>query len=392
LTVRTTSLDITVLHAVGDLEPRLADWRRLAAGMPMRLPEWLLGWWEAFAAEGDRLWIVLLNRPGGETVGIAPLYLQADGTLRLLGAAEACSHHPDWLCAPGWESQVGEEVAGYLLARRSEWKKLLLQAVDEEATAILTTADGLARGGCLLHRRRIQSCWKIPLPESWEAYLGTLSSSLRKRCRKLQRQFFDSGRIRVREVETGADLQRGFEILLKLHAARWGNDRQPRGVFENRRFRRFHEQVAPALLAGHRLRLAWLECDGRPIAVEYQFVDDKAVYAYQAGIDLDMKEYAPGKLTMMAAIQFALERGCKFFDLLGGDEPYKANWRAVPTASYDLRAWQAGIRGRVEWALWSGYTWAARRLKSCLPPHLIDRALRFLHAARDAWANRGGGG
>ena len=53
-----------------------------------------------------------------------------------------------------------------------------------------------------------------------------------------------------------------------------------------------------------------------------------------------MAEYSPGKLSMMAAIQFAIDQGCEFFDLLRGDEPYKANWRAAPVACHDLRVWQ----------------------------------------------------
>ena len=100
-----------------------------------------------------------------------------------------------------------------------------------------------------------------------------------------------------------------------------------------------------------------------------------------------MNDYAPGKLTMMTAIQFAIERGCRFMDLLRGDEPYKAHWRAVPKPCHDLRAWKDHPRGRLEWSAWSAYTWAARRLKRILPLRLVHQVLELFQSLKDAWGS-----
>ncbi len=335
----------------------------------MRSPEWLLGWWEIYGAD-DELRILLVLDAEGALIGLAPLYLQNRGgfsTLRVLGARDHCTHHTDWLAAAGWELPVGREVARFLLQCRQEWRRLLFEAVDADAEALRGTVAHLREAGCLGHRRPINSTWRIDLPGTWEEYLLTLSRSLRKRCRKLQRQFFASGKISIRQVREETDLPEGFRVLLQLHATRWGSARQPLGVFSEEKFRAFHELVAKALLAQGKLRLAWLECAGRPIAVEYQFCDATAVYAYQAGLDPAADELSPGKLSMMAAIQFAIARGCTAFDLLGGDEPYKANWRAVATARHDLRLWQRGMRGYLEWTAWNGYMTVAGQLKAILP-------------------------
>ena len=388
MTVSSRPLQISRIPAAPALVPFLDAWRELAAGAPMRSPEWLLGWWESFATPDDALSILLCHEPGGALVGLAPLYLQKpgeNGTFRLLGAADNCTHHSDWLAVPGWEARVGTAVARFLLDCGHEWQRLVFEAVNADAEAIHATVNALAENGCLRHQRQVNSCWKIPLPATWEEYLGMLSGSLRKRCRKLQRQFFDSGEIEIRQAETEAELHEGFRLLLRLHGARWGSPSQPLGVFEDRRFRGFHERIARELLACGQLRLAWLERAGRPLAVEYQFFDSDAVYAYQAGIDLAADEYSPGKLTMMAAIQFAIANGCRFFDLLGGDEPYKANWRAVPVACHDLRAWQKRGRGPVEWAAWWGYTGAVRRLKPIVPTRLTDLGLKLSRAGKNAF-------
>lgn len=377
--MRTEPLQITCINSVSDLTPYLDVWRKLAAGAPMRSPEWLLGWWENFTTPDDRLCVLLLHESDGALIGLAPLYLQGVSgcrTFRILGAADNCTHHNNWLTAEGWEDRVGRGVAGYFLDRRSEWQRLVFNAVDADATAVHATLNCLAENGCLQHYRPINSCWKITLPTTWDDYLAMLSGSLRKRCRKLQREFLDSGVIQLRQVESEAELREGFDILLKLHETRWGKTMTPLGVFSDRRFLKFHENMARKLLARKQLRLAWLECAGRPIAIEYQFFDDNAVYAYLAGIDLEQDEYSSGKLTMMAAIRFAVERGCKYFDLLGGDEGYKANWRAAPIPCHDLRVWQKKGRGAIEWRGWNGYTWVIRRLKPLLPQRLVELGLK----------------
>jgi CelD/BcsL family acetyltransferase involved in cellulose biosynthesis len=374
--------------------PFLDAWRELANGAPMRSPEWLLAWWEIYAAPNDELWLLLFHETEGVLVGLAPLYLQDAGgkaTFRLLGSGNDCTHHPTWLSATEWENQVGLEVAQFLLRCKPEWNRLLFEAVDADAAAIHATMNHLAANGCLCHERQINSCWKIVLPASWEDYLMMLSRSLRKRCRKLQKQFLDSGKIQIRHVENEEDLQKGFAILLQLHGVRWGSAKKPLGVFNDRKFRMFHERVAGNLLDLKKLRLTWLECDGKPIAVEYQFVDAKAVYAYQAGVDLTMDAYSPGKLSMMAAIQYAIAHDCEFFDLLRGDDPYKANWRASPVACHDLRAWQNRAGGRAEWAMWNMYTHAAQRLKSILPPRVINLGLKLFCSLKEICSPRGRG-
>ncbi len=375
----TEHLQVVRITSISDLDSHYDAWRALAAGMPMHSPEWFLTWWEFYAAPEDELWILLIHAPEGSLVGLAPLYLQDTGSrriIRLLGSADACTHHITWLTAAGWKKQVGIAVARFLIQCESEWKKILFEAVDGDASAILATMEYLAENGFLCHWRRINNVWKINLPKTWEDYLLMLSRSHRKRCRKLQRLFLDSDMVQLRQVENEADLKKGLEVLFRLHGTRWGSTRQPLGVFDDQRFRKFHATVSRKLLDSNQLRLAWLEYDGKPLAIEYQFVDAKAVYAYQAGVDLSMQEYSPGRLSMMAAIQFAISKDCEFFDLLRGDEPYKANWRATPITCYDLRVWQDRITGRLEWMVWNFYSHAAGKLKSIIPNHIINWGLR----------------
>lgn len=373
------------IDSLAALMPHLNSWRLLAAGRPMRSPEWLLAWWESFAEPDDKLFVIRVTDVEGRLVGLAPLYQQSKGriiVLRVLGARDHCSHHTDWLSLPGYEKKVGRAVAQILLLQQRDWQRLLFEAVDEDASALCSTMEYLDEKTCIVHKRRINSCWKISLPPTWEDYLKTLSRSLRKRCRKLHRDYFETGSICLRQVEKIEDLPKGLALLQKLHAMRWGTTRQPRGVFSDPRFSSFHEKVAHALLSSGQLRMAWLEQGGVPVAAEYQFFDEDTLYAYQAGLDVTTGAYS-GKLSMMAAIRFAIDNDFRWFDLLGGDEPYKANWRATAVECHDWRAWPRSFRGYIESACWRIYMTTAKGLKSLLPNQVIQCFLRRSSRVRE---------
>ena len=226
--------------------------------------------------------------------------------------------------------------------------------------------------------------WKIALPATWDEYLKMISKTHRKRCRKLQNEFLESGQVQVHRVMGEANFEQGFDILLQLHAARWGEKNKPLGGFSDQRFREFHKTIARELLNRKQLLLAWLEYKGRPVAVEYQFIGQKSVYSYQAGMDPAVVEFSPGNLSIMASIQYAIEQGCNSFDFSRGDQPYKANWRATPTACQDIRIWQDRFQGRLEHALWGVISMAVhvrklagRWLKAQVPPRIIDTGRRM---------------
>lgn len=378
-----------VLHASG-LDTYREAWRNLAAGAPTRSPEWLLVWWRYYRAPGDELCVLLFHEPGGSLVGLAPLYIESTGkrkTVRLLGSGDASTNHTTWLAAAGWENRIGIGVSEFLLDSRSDWNRIQFESADTDDVAINSTVTHLAANGCLVGRTPLHNCWKIALPSTWDGYLMMLSRTRRKRCRSLQRQFFESGRVRVHRVTSAADFHRGFEILLQLHGARWGEPAKPLGCFSDRRFRKFHETVALELLNRKQLLLTWLELDGRPIAVEYQFVDLKTVYSYQAGMDPSVVECPPGNLSIMASIQAAIAQGCESFDFSRGDQPYKANWRATPTACHDVRIWPGQIAGRLEHSIWGVRNQAehlrklaVKWLKTRVSPHLIEMGRHMLQS------------
>ncbi|MDD2582055.1 MAG: GNAT family N-acetyltransferase, partial [Desulfuromonadaceae bacterium] len=384
-----TPLKTTQVRILPDLEDYLDAWRVLANGTPMHSPEWLLVWWQFYAKPDDELSVLLFHEPEGALVGLAPLYIRIEGKRRivcLLGSGDASTNHTTWLTAAGWEQRVSKAVAQFLLGLKSGWNCVQLDSIDADNMAVSATVTHMAENGCLVRKIPRHNCWKTVLPSTWEEYLMMLSRSHRKQCRSLHQRYFESGRVRIHTVTSTADFHQGFEILLQLHSARWGDSTKLLGCFSNQMFREFHETVALELLKRNQLLLVWLEYDGKPIAVEYQFIDKRAVYSYLAGMDPSVTEFPPGNLSIMASIQAAITHGCETFDLSRGDQPYKAHWRATPTACHDVLLWPEHIPGRLNHAMCGmctlaeyGKKQAVKWVKVRTPQHFIDvwRRLRY---------------
>ncbi|WP_152609773.1 GNAT family N-acetyltransferase [Geobacter sp. OR-1] len=363
-------------------------WRVLADGTPMRSPEWLLIWWKYYAAPEDELSVLLFHEQGGTLVGLTPLYIRVQGkrrTVCLLGSGEASTNHTTWLAADKCEEVVSHAVAQFILDIKHEWNAVHFDSVDADDININSTVACMADMGFPVLRRSLHNRWEIELPPTWEEYLMILSKSHRKQCRSLQQRYLESGRVSVHKVSGIEDFHKGFEILLQLHSARWSEPAKPQGCFSDQRFREFHETVALELCKRNQLLLVWLEYDGKPISVEYQFMSRKSVYSYLAGMDPSITEFSPGNLSILASIQLAILNGCKTFDFSRGDQPYKAHWRAAPVSCHEVRIWPNNLSGRLEHAAYGmsnltelGRMRAVKWIKSMVSPHFI-KAWRQVH-------------
>ncbi|MFA7402536.1 MAG: GNAT family N-acetyltransferase [Pelobacteraceae bacterium] len=369
LNADSASLKTTRICSLSELDVSLDSWRVLANGAPMQSPEWLLAWWQCYSGPDDELSVLLFHEPEGLLAGLAPLYIriaEKRRTVCLLGSGDASTNHTTWLSAAGWEERVSHAVAQFLLGSESGWDCVQFDSVDTGDVSINATAAYMADWGFPVHRRPLHNCWKIVLPSTWEEYLMMLSRSHRKQCRSLQQRYLESGLVKLHTVTDSTYFQRGFEILLQLHSARWGESDKPLGCFSDQRFRRFHETAARELLLHNQLLLVWLEYEGRPIAVEYQFIGNTSVYSYLSGMDPSVTGFSPGNLSILAAIQRAIAQGCETFDLSRGDQPYKAHWRAAPSACHEVSIWPNNPSGRLAHAMRS-----MRTLSECCRKRVV---------------------
>lgn len=354
-----------------EVEELAGVWNRLACGVPFRTWDWQQAWWRHYGAAADRrrgpeLYVLCVEDECGQTVGLAPWYLEASATqgrvLRFLSGDDGCSVCADYLglvCDPRHRAGVAEAVAAWLEQSqhadqgRHAWDRLELLGVDAEDPALTLLTERLEAGGCAVHRKPGLNTWRLDLPGSWEKYLAVLSKSHRKQVRRAQRRVLQSPRARVRWAEGENEVRRGMAILIKLHQRRRRSLGEP-GSYASPPYETFMETVCERFALGDRLRLGWIELDGEPVAAELNFAGDGVVYSYQSGLDPSRLAEEPGRLMQIAVLERAVEEGMRAVDFLRGDEPYKQHWRAKPRATLEVH-----IASRSSWARLRHGVWLA---------------------------------
>jgi len=359
--IKTSEIEVQRLTHADGLAPLRPAWNALARGVPFRNFDWLESWWRSYGVSaGNELFVLAVFEGDRELIGLAPWYLEksaAGRVIRFLGSGEVCSDYLTVLCRAGREADVTRALADWLCGsasrceERPAWDQIELGGVDESDVIVAQLVELLAARGNLVHRRSRSSCWRVKLPSEWDEYLNILSKSHRKQIRRLERDYFQTGRARLVTATNDAELAGGLETLGRLHQRR-RQSLGERGCFSSARFVAFHEQTAGRLLRSGQLRLVWLEVDGRTVAVEYQVLGDGVVYAYQSGIEPDALEHEPGRLITLAVIKQAIAEGRRAFDFLRGDELYKAHWRAQPRSTLDIRVVANAPGARLRHNLW----------------------------------------
>ena len=379
-------LEVFQLSTLAELASLRLRWNELAGDVPTRRWEWLEGWWRAYgnpirgAATDKELYLLAAFAAPDRLVAIAPWYIEHSAdygrTLRFLGSGEVCTDHSTVLCEPGYERGVAEAISRTLcdplhvadwLTQNSvrHWDRIEFEAICHDDKMMQQLFAELERHNNLVHRRAAASCWRVNLPDSWEAYLSMLSKSHRKQLRRCQREFFDTGRAVVYRVHRAEELDQAWELLVGLHERRQ-RSLGKRGSFASRQYAAFHQTVAKEMLRAGLLRLEWLEVDGQTLAVDYYLTGKKTLYAYQGGIEPTALDYSPGQMILTASIQRAIAEGYRAVDFLRGDEPFKAHWRAEPKPVEDVRIIKRTASNRVRHGIWVASDHVKHWLKSGL--------------------------
>lgn len=334
------TLQVRPLSAVSEMADIADPWNALARGVPMHGYDWLAGWLASYSGEASDPLVLSVWRDE-QLIGLAPWRLERSArsgqVIRWLGDGEVCTDHPTILAAEEDRLEVGDQLADWLVDEQISWDLVDLDHADASDLAIEAFFEAMDARDCPVQSVQDDACWAIDLPCDWEDYLARQSKSHRKQLRRAERRVLDSDNCRWRPVRTAAELEEAWPILVDLHQRRRQSLGEP-GCFASERFTEFHYTLARRLLEKDQLRISWIELRGKPAAIEYHFAGPDAVYAYQGGVEPELLDEEPGRLSIIATLKDAIAEGRKTFDFLRGDEPYKAHWRAVPRPTLRRRA------------------------------------------------------
>lgn len=334
------------------------QWHDLSRGVPFLDWEWCSNWWRVYGennvqgATSRDLYVVGVHDDEGSLIAVAPWFVEQTATqgrvIRFLGSGEVCSDYLSILCEADREQEVARLLADFICHDRPslndwlegeeapQWDSLQLEGVDAKNSVVNQFATEMKQHGKTVEQSIEHNCWRLTLPDNWDAVVQQAPKSQRKHLRRANERLKNTELYRVCEVDSPQDFERGFEVLTSLHQARW-QERGLSGCFASEDFASFHHNFAAELLERGKLRLFWIEYQGQPIASEYQLLGNDVVYLYQGGLDPQFLSLEPGRLAIVAGVRWALEHGFQAIDFLRGDEPYKARWGARPRAAIDVR-------------------------------------------------------
>jgi CelD/BcsL family acetyltransferase involved in cellulose biosynthesis len=323
-------LAVDVVDDVDRFGELRAEWtdllRQSSSNNPFLTWDWLYAWWTHLAA--SRTLQILTVREGNDRlVAVAPLCVARGrlpwlSQLEFLGTGWAGSDYLDLIARRGYEDASMAAFAGWF---RSCAKSARLDHLRPSALAA-TLSERLTDAGWSRESSPSGICPFATLrAHSWESYLDTLRPSQRTRCRRylhtLQKRFDVS----FERVETESQRRAALSALMGFHAQRW----TPRGgstAFQTADLRAFHHEVTSRALDSGWLRLFSLRLSGDVAAVTYCFHLNGRFYLYQHGFDPQFWPYSVGVVVLGLTIRSAIDEGASEFDLLYGDEPYKALW------------------------------------------------------------------
>jgi len=309
----------TTIHEGPDWAEELrADWSALVEASPEATPfqtwEWQSTWWRHFG-RGKRPHIVLIHE-GSELVGLMPL-VRTKGpwrTLRGMGAGPSDYLHP--LARGGYEQAVAEALVEHVQGVEEVDLIDLHQVREDRAlAAALPTSYGMHQARCLV----------LDLPSTYDAFVASLSKSLRYDVRRMDKPAFAESGARIRTLESG-EIDQGLDAFYETHRLRWRKRGLP-GAFVGGRIQAFHREWAA--LAGPKgwIWLSVLEVGDKVAGTLYAMRLADTCYFYQAGFDPAHQAISPGTVLVAHTVRRAIEHGVRRFDFLRGDEPYKRRWR-----------------------------------------------------------------
>jgi CelD/BcsL family acetyltransferase involved in cellulose biosynthesis len=271
-----------------------------------------------------------------KVVGIAPMVLRREHGLpfrRLQWVGTGVSDYLGPLVLPGYGEEAARNLSAHLRSRASRfWDVADLHQIREDSplTAFLKPSiTGRSPRSPLIQQAVAPYRALPPTVEELHAQFGKkLRSNLRYALRVLERDH----RVEL-TLADATDLDREMGNFFDLHAKRWRSRWQP-GVLFGKAIQAFHRQAARGLLEQGSLRLHVLRLDGETVASLYCFTHGGVGYYYLGGFEPALSRHSVGTLLTAHALEEAVREGCREFDFLRGQEPYKYRWDCVNRTNY----------------------------------------------------------
>ena len=369
MATKVSGLDIDVAHdfasALGLTENKASpaligtdEWDQLlhasASDVVFMAWQWQTTWWNHFGAQSNyQLHLLIIRGEKGALLGVAPLFISSEplpplkeyhqGELRPEGEGPAMrlvrivggievADYLDILAPADRLPEVWSAIFDYLMQHHAEWDAMDLHSLPEWSPSREIVAQLASEHELDATIIPEDACPVVQLPDNWDTYLMSLRKKdrheLRRKVRKLE------GREDVRWYlvpPTDEEAMRtGMTIFLDLHR-KSGVDK---AHFMNDEMASFFFEMVHSFIDTGWLDLAILEVNKQPAAAYLSLNYGGRIYLYNSGYDPKFGAYSAGIALLAYRIHKAINQGCRYFDFLRGDEPYKYDFGGKNTFVY----------------------------------------------------------
>jgi CelD/BcsL family acetyltransferase involved in cellulose biosynthesis len=266
------------------------------------------------------------------------------------------------ILAPVGEEMMVLSAALNHLAGDSSWDEFFLSGLGE---ALAQHMDEVAPLHELWHHRRWTKRYHfIDLAAVRHAggdYLDSLSNNSRYQARRALKGYAALGPLQCRRATSAQEALAWLEDLMRLHQAHWNARGEP-GAFSSDFTRRFHTDLVTRGWPRGTVSLLRASAGTELLGYVYNFERNGIASNYQSGhVAAESNKLKPGLVVHCLAVQEALQRGLKTYDLLMGGDHFKPS---LCNASGEM-------------------TWSVLQ-----QPRMNLRIEHLLRDARDRWRSR----
>ncbi len=278
--------------------------------------QWQEVWWENWS-DGRELTGFSLEAPDGTTSAVASLARSGD-SIGFVGSPDTFDYN-DFLVRPGFEEAFYPALMDILDGW--EWSDLRLDSLIEHSPTLAYLPDLASERGYSVETEYEDVTSGVCLPGDWEAYLALLSKKDRHELRRKLRRLDTQTDWRWYCLTTPDEVLGRLDDFLSLMRA----SSVEKTEFMTPDRERFFRALAGRMAELDRIRLFFMEMDGKLAASSLCFDYGSARLLYNSGYDPDLSYYSVGLLLHAMCVRDAIEQGISYFDFLRGPEPYKAH-------------------------------------------------------------------
>lgn len=212
---------------------------------------------------------------------------------------------------------------------------LMLTDLPNNSTSIQVIRNWAKMNHIRLSDLTGEVCPAIELPNTWEEFMGGLSTNFRSQIRRSRRKIEKNERLKIRQVKYEENIDQILDKIFLLSEWRL----KEKGVdttLKNQEMQSFLSDFIPQCLKRECAWLYVIEEGADIVAAIFCMVSNKTVSYYQAAFDPRLSSYRPGTVLISITIERAISEGFRVFDFLRGEEAYKYRWKANPIKSVSM--------------------------------------------------------